>query len=120
MRKLALALPLAALFALAVPASIQAQSINGFRSDVQEIDPNNDAVLRVQQVGETGSTLAYVYVADAWYNLRCFQRQRFAKSMRQMWRQNGGSNIVVKDKTGTTVADFQMFGSDFDVRGCDG
>lgn len=74
-----------------------------------------DAILRVTSEG----TLAWVTVADAWYVLPCFQRQRVAKGIRSQWRSLGGSNIVVQDVAGTQIADFRILSDDFDIRGCD-
>lgn len=102
--------------ALAVPSALQAQNVSGFEQELRQMDPNGDAVRSFQHIGDG---VMKIVVTDGWYHLRCYQRQRFAKSMRTLWRKHGGSNVWLEDKAGTEVADFKIFGSDFDIRGCD-
>lgn len=74
-----------------------------------------EAILRVSADG----TLAYVTVADAWYALPCFQRQRVAKGIRTHWRAIGGTSLIVQDIASTKVADFRITSDDFKITGCD-
>lgn len=107
---------LAALFCLLVAAPVAAQDVDGFRERMRDLDPDREVILRVDHIG---SKVAKVVVADGWYYLRCYQRQRFAKRLRGVWRRYGGSNLFLEDKSGTEVAAFQVLSSDFDIRGCD-
>ena len=68
---------------------------------------------------ETESTLAWVYIADVWYYIECFQKDRLATNIRTIWRNNGGSNVVLKDGAGKTIADFKILGSGWKIPGCD-
>lgn len=74
-----------------------------------------DAILRVS----ADDAIAYVTVADGWYILPCFQRQRVAKGLRAHWRSLGGSNLVVQDIAGTTIATFRILSDDYKITGCD-
>lgn len=97
-------------------APLDAQDVQGFNDAVQELDPDRSVLLDTEAHG----SLMYITVSDGWYGLPCYQRQRFAKSMRRLWRKFGGQNVILQDRAETTVAEFQVFGGDFDVRGCDG
>lgn len=103
--------------ALLVAGPLAGQDFASFQNQMRQNDPEKAVIIKMTYPGEK---LAYIYVTDTWYALPCFKRQRFAKGVRRIWRSHGGSNIVVFDRAGTEVADFKMFGSDFDVRGCDG
>lgn len=107
----------AGLMVALVALPIQGQDVRGFEGAIQELDPDRSVLLETQA---HGSSLMYITVSDGWYGLRCFQRQRFAKSMRRLWRKFGGQNVILQDRAETTVADNEVFSSDFDVRGCDG
>lgn len=87
--------------------------VEQFRDALEEVDPSGAFVLDV----EAEQDLVWVEVSDVWYELPCYQRERIAENLRDVWREAGGSNVVVEDRAGETLADFQLFG-DVDIEGC--
>ena len=102
-----------------LPATADGQAIQQWERQLREMDPDTAVILDVER--GTTSEWADVTVTDGWYNLRCYQRKRFAKSMLGMWRKVTGSStalVALEDRYGERVAEPGWLGG-MEVEGCD-
>lgn len=52
--------------------------------------------------------LLSLWVTNVWYEFRCHEKKQTYKAIRDAWRRQGGSNLVLRDRVDMVVADFRM------------
>lgn len=104
---------------LILPAVAEGQAIHSLEQELRGLDPDTSVFISA----ETGVTpsWAVVTITDGWYNLRCYQRERFAKRIQGLWRKVYGDNtalLALEDRYGERVAESGWMG-DISVESCD-
>lgn len=116
MRTLRQAVMMVSVASAVLATGLAAQDYRAFEQALREADPGEDVFL---QVDNAGNGIAFLYIADIWYAMPCYKKQRTAKALMNMWKSHGGITLRIFDRAGENVARPKMFSSDFNVRGCD-
>lgn len=63
--------------------------------------------------------LLWLRVSSTWYSLNCGIKRQTYVAIRDAWRGQGGSNLILRDVVGTIVAEFRVVRSNPKILDCD-